>query len=206
MTDTPAHMADHWWWRPGWSPGTRWYTWHLTFDGADDVHRLAADYRHALAGVPGLDLVPDRWLHLTMQGLGSTAEVGEADARAIADASAHHLAKIPAFDLALGRAIVTPEALLLTVDPAEPVRAVRTAIRAAIADVWPEVPEPADNFRPHVSVAYSNADGPARPAADALAGVTSYPATARVTSAELIVLGRDRQMYEWETAARVALG
>ncbi|MFD7828545.1 2'-5' RNA ligase family protein [Kitasatospora sp. NPDC059803] len=206
MTDTPARMANHWWWRPGWTTGTRWYTWHLVFDGADDLHGLAADYRHALADVPGLDLVPDRWLHLTMQGLGSTDEVSAADARAIVDAATSRLAKIPAFDLALGPAIVTPEALLLTVDPAEPVHAVRSAIRAAIADVWPEVPEQADGFRPHVSVAYSNADGPAHPAADALAGVTTYPATARITSAELIVLGRDRRMYEWETAARVPLG
>ncbi|MFJ2810301.1 2'-5' RNA ligase family protein [Kitasatospora sp. NPDC087271] len=199
-------MADHWWWRPGWTTGTRWYTWHLVFDGADDLHGLAADYRHALADVPGLDLVPDRWLHLTMQGLGSTDEVSAADARAIVDAATSRLAKIPAFDLALGPAIVAPEALLLTVDPAEPVRAVRSAIRAAIADVWPEVPEQADGFRPHVSVAYSNADGPAQPAADALAGVTTYPATARIASAELIVLGRDRRMYEWEAAARVPLG
>ncbi|MFG3053484.1 2'-5' RNA ligase family protein [Kitasatospora sp. NPDC048239] len=206
MTDTPAQMADHWWWRPGWAEGRRFYTWHLVFDGADDVHRLAADYRLALAGVPGLDLVPDRWLHLTMQGLGFVDEVGEADARAIADAAVHHLSKIPTFDLALGPAIVTPEALLLTVDPADPVRAVRAAIRAAIADVWPEAPEPAEGFRPHVSVAYSNSAGHSRPAADALAGVASYPATARVTSAELIVLGRDRRMYEWESFARVPLG
>ncbi|KJS59933.1 hypothetical protein VM95_24125 [Streptomyces rubellomurinus] len=199
-------MADHWWWRPGWTTGTRWYTWHLTFDGANDLHRLAADYRHALDDVPSLDLVPDRWLHLTMQGLGPTTEVSEDDARAIADAAGRHLAKIPAFDLALGPAIVTPEALLLTVTPAEPVHAVRTAIRAAIADVWPTVPENAAGFRPHVSVAYSNAAGPARPAADALASVTTHPATARITAAELIVLGRDRRMYEWETAARVPLG
>ncbi|MER7673109.1 2'-5' RNA ligase family protein [Kitasatospora sp. NPDC096128] len=206
MTDTPSHMADHWWWRPGWTTGTRWYTWHLVFDGADDVHRLAADYRQALADVPGIDLVPDRWLHLTMQGLGSTAEVSEADALAIASAAGNRLANVPAFDLALGPAIVSPEALLLTVTPAEPVHAVRSAIRAAIADVWPNVPEVAGGFRPHVSVAYSRADGPAQPAADALASVTAQPATTRITSAELIVLGRDRQMYEWETAARVPLG
>ncbi|GGV03621.1 hypothetical protein GCM10010502_67860 [Kitasatospora aureofaciens] len=34
----------------------------------DGVHRLAADYRHALAEVPGLALVPDRWLHLPPHG------------------------------------------------------------------------------------------------------------------------------------------
>ncbi|MFB7618323.1 2'-5' RNA ligase family protein [Kitasatospora sp. NPDC056181] len=206
MTDTPSHMADHWWWRPGWNTGRRFYTWHLTFDDATDLHHLAADYRRALKDVPGLDLVPDQWLHLTMQGLGFTDDVPEADVRAIADAATHHLAKIPAFDLALGPAIVTPEALLLKVEPAEPVHAVRSAIRAAIADVWTDVPEPADGFRPHVSVAYSSAAGPAQPAADALASVTSYPATARITRAELIVLGRDRRMYEWTSFAPVPLG
>ncbi|MFJ9842290.1 2'-5' RNA ligase family protein [Kitasatospora sp. NPDC101155] len=206
MTDTPARMADHWWWRPGWAEGRRFYTWHLTFDGASDLHHLAADYRHALADVPGLDLVPDRWLHLTMQGLGFVDEVDRNDARAIADAAGRHLAKIPAFDLALGPAIVTPEALLLTVAPADPVHAVRSAIRAAIADAWPQVPEAAEGFRPHVSVAYSNSTGPAQPATDALASVSSCPATARVTSAELIVLGRDERMYEWQSFAQVPLG
>ncbi|MFJ6621691.1 2'-5' RNA ligase family protein [Kitasatospora sp. NPDC091335] len=206
MTDTPERMANHWWWRPGWAEGRRFYTWHLTFDGARDLHRLAADYRRALADVPGLDPVPDRWLHLTMQGLGFVDEVEEDDARAIADAVGRRLAEIPAFELALGPAMVTPEALLLTVAPADPVRAVRSAIRAAIADVWPQVPEAADGFRPHVSVAYSNATGVAQPAIDALAGVTSYPATARVASAELIVLGRDERMYEWQSFAQVPLG
>ncbi|MEE1820829.1 2'-5' RNA ligase family protein [Streptomyces sp. BE20] len=208
MTDTPAPatMADHWWWRPGWRPGRRFYTWHITFAASTDVHRLAADYRQALADVPGLDLVPDQWLHLTMQGLGFTDEVSETDARAIADAAIRRLAKLPAFDLVLGPAITTPEALLLTARPAEPVHAVRLALRSAITDVWPTAPEPADGFRPHVSVAYSNTAGPARPASDALAGVTSHPVTARITAAELIVLGRDRHMYEWDTYAHASLG
>ncbi|MFB7620851.1 hypothetical protein [Kitasatospora sp. NPDC056181] len=63
-----------------------------------------------------------------------------------------------------------------------------------------------DGFRPHVSVACSSAAGPAQPAADALASVTSSPTTARITRAELIVLGRDRRMYEWTSFATVRLG
>jgi hypothetical protein len=23
-------LANHWWWRPGWQVGTRFYTWHVT--------------------------------------------------------------------------------------------------------------------------------------------------------------------------------
>ncbi|MGE7439939.1 2'-5' RNA ligase family protein [Kitasatospora sp. NPDC001175] len=206
MTDTPERMADHWWWRPGWSVGRRFYTWHLTFADAPDVHQLAADYRHALADVAGLDLIPDPWLHLTMQGIGFVGEVSESEARAIAAAAAVHLAKVPAFDLALGPAIVTPEALLLKASPSAKVDAVRTAIRAGIGDLWSKVPEAADGFRPHVSVAYSNANGPAAPAAAALETVTSYPATFRVATAELIVLHRDRRMYEWEPLVSVPLG
>lgn len=83
---------------------------------------------------------------------------------------------------------------------------VRDAIRAAIGDVLPEVPERAEGFRPHLSVAYSSSDGPAAPIHEALAAVTAPPAAARIRSAELIVLHRDNQMYEWAPFARVPLG
>jgi hypothetical protein len=38
---TGERTADHWWWRPGWKHGRRFHTWHLTFDDAADVRRLA---------------------------------------------------------------------------------------------------------------------------------------------------------------------
>ncbi|MDT5026262.1 MAG: hypothetical protein QOE61_2688, partial [Micromonosporaceae bacterium] len=36
----PEHtddLRDHWYWRPGWSVGRRFYTWHLTFADQPDV-------------------------------------------------------------------------------------------------------------------------------------------------------------------------
>ncbi|WP_341869867.1 2'-5' RNA ligase family protein [Streptomyces bauhiniae] len=84
--------------------------------------------------------------------------------------------------------------------------AVRGAIRGAIGDVLGEVPESATGFRPHVSVAYSASDGPAAPVEEALAAREFSPARARVSSAELIVIHRDNEMYEWETFATVPLG
>ncbi|MFC5820993.1 2'-5' RNA ligase family protein [Nonomuraea harbinensis] len=204
MTEEP--MADHWWWRPGWRQGRRFYTWHLTFDHAHDVHRLARRYRDGLARVKGLDLVPDRWLHLTMQGLGFVDELAEVDVRAIVDAARARLATVPPFTITLDRPRITPEAIRWEAHPQQPVVAVRNAIRDAIASVWPAVPEPAEAFAGHVTIAYSNAQRPPQPVADALDTVQAVPALTLVRKAELIVLGRDRRMYEWEEYATAPLG
>lgn len=205
MTD-PQSMADHWWWRPGWSTGRRFLTWHLTFEDSPEVHRLAAAYRSRLAGLAGLDLVPDQWLHLTMQGLGFVDEVDQDDVDAIVAVARARLALVPAFAVVIDRPAFTPEAIRWEAAPAAPVEAVRDAIRAAIGSVWAAVPEKADGFGPHISIAYCNSDGPAAAVLAALAAEPSAPARARIASAELILLGRDTQMYEWETVASVPLG
>ncbi|MFI1014383.1 2'-5' RNA ligase family protein [Streptomyces sp. NPDC020965] len=198
-------MANHWWWRPGWGPGTRFYAWHLTFDDAPDVHRYLAEARGVLDGVPGLDLVPDQWLHLTMQGVGDVQDVSPDDVQAISQAAARRITDIPVFDLRLGAPMITPEAVASLVEPAEPVRALRAAIRDAIREVWQRVPEDEDGFVPHVSVAYSNGDGPAAPVQTALDTLDAEPPTCTVTHADLIAIGRDEQMYTWETIARAPL-
>ncbi|MFC8520331.1 2'-5' RNA ligase family protein [Streptomyces sp. NPDC057257] len=207
MTTQTETMRNHWWWRPGWDVGRRFYTWHLTFEGQEDVHRLAAEYRSALAPLGDvLTPIPDRWLHLTMQGIGFVGEAKVQDVDAIVDAARTRLAAIDAFDLQIGPEVLDPEAVLLHVHPDGPVRDVRNAIREAIGDVLDEVPEKAEGFTPHVSVAYSAGDGSAEPIAQILDGLDFSPAQARITSAELIVIHRDNQMYEWEPFARVPLG
>ncbi|MEU9332907.1 2'-5' RNA ligase family protein [Streptomyces sp. NPDC048290] len=207
MTTHPETMRNHWWWRPGWSVGRRFYTWHLTFEGQPDVHRLAADYRSALAPAgKALTLIPDQWLHLTMQGIGFVGEVKEVDVHAITEAARSRMADVPAFDLEIGPAILDPEAVLLPVRPDEPVRAVRDSIRAAIGDVLDAVPERAEGFTPHISVAYSASDDPAALISGALDAAEVAPARARITAAELILINRDNFMYEWEPFARVPLG
>lgn len=61
------------------------YTWHVTFASHPEVSELAARVQTPLAALPGLDLIPGRWLHLTMQGIGFTDEVPEADIALIAE-------------------------------------------------------------------------------------------------------------------------
>ncbi|MEU9167716.1 2'-5' RNA ligase family protein [Streptomyces sp. NPDC048420] len=200
-------MRNHWWWRPGWRRGRRFYTWHLTFEGQDDVHRLAEAYRDRLQPLgPALTLIPDRWLHCTMQGIGFVGEVAETDVRNIAAAARERFAALPALDVQIGPAIVDPEAVLMPVQPSGPLRDLRDGVRAAIGEVLPTVPESAEGYFPHVSVAYSAQDGPSAPVVRAVEGLEAQPATARVTSVQLIVIHRDNLMYEWKTFATVPLG
>jgi len=44
-----TNIADHWWWRPGWGPGTRFYTFHFTFQDQPVVREHAAQ-AYASAG------------------------------------------------------------------------------------------------------------------------------------------------------------
>ncbi|MFG3256658.1 2'-5' RNA ligase family protein [Streptomyces sp. NPDC048172] len=206
MKASPEVMTDHWWWRPGWREGRRFYTWHLTFADQPDVCRFIGAYRDALSGLPGLTPVPDRWLHLTMQGLGFVDEVDETDVREIVAGARSRLARLAPFEVAFETASVTPEAVESFAEPAKPVADLRLALRGAIGEVWPTVPEPQEGFRPHVSVAYSSAASAAGPIVDALSGACVASAKALISSAELIVLHRDRQMYEWEAFAEIPLG
>lgn len=201
-------MRDHWYWRPGWRVGRAFYTWHLTFTHATDVHRLAGQYRAQLAGLPGLDPIPDRWLHLTMQGVGFTDEVLPADAAKIAEAVQERCRALTPFPVTLGPAVIDPEVVRLRVSPPEPVAELRATIRAAIADVWgaDNVPEQEAGFTPHVSVAYSNAAGPAQPIIDAVTADRPPPAAALISEAQLIILNRDHREYQWTEYATAPLG
>jgi 2'-5' RNA ligase len=162
------------------------------------VHQLAADYAPVLNDLPTLDPVSVRWLHLTMQGIGFTDEVDRDDVDAIADAVRDRCAALAPFTITLGPARVDPEALMLPVHPAQPVARLRATIRAAIADVWgpDNVPEDADGFRPHVSLAYSNAAGPAEPIIQRLGAQPVTAAEITVHRAALIDLNRDHKVYE----------
>ena len=207
-------MRNHWWWRPGWRVGRRAYTFHITFDettvdGAPRLHRLAADYQSRLAGMSGLDLVPLKWLHLTMQNVGFTDEVSGAEIQAVVRAARDHCVNLAPFDLSFDSLEMRSEAIALRPSPPEPVARLRSSLRSAIALVRgqiPEAPEHADGFEPHVSLAYSNADGPSDSFIERIAGVPGQRATVTVLAASLIILDRDERVYRWTTYETIPLG
>jgi 2'-5' RNA ligase len=200
-------LTEHWYWRPGWAPGRSFYTWHLTFDSQPALHQLVRRIQAGL-NVPGLglDLVPREGLHLTMQGLGFTDEVGAGDVDAIVEQVAVRCASIPPVRISLGPVDPDTEGVGLLVSPWAPVERVRTAVRDGIGAVWREVPEPADGFRPHVTVAYSGADVPAGPLREALAPLRLLPPVdVLVGEVQLIALSRDDRVYRWDVVAAVPL-
>jgi 2'-5' RNA ligase len=182
------------------------YTWHVTFDDHPELHELVSAYQAALSPLGGLDLIPARWLHLTIQGIAFTDEISQQDIADIADAARKRLANQRPVSLTIGPAIVDPEAIMFEVMPPDALAPVRTAIRSAIADVRgaEQVPE-SDEWTPHISLAYSNSDGLAAPFIDAVSSVSNPPATLTVSKVHLIELNRDTHLYQWATTAEIPL-
>jgi 2'-5' RNA ligase len=207
-------MRNHWWWRPGWALGRRLYAWHLTFGdqtvsrGRADLRRVVGSYQARLAELPGLDLVPFEWLHLTVQSIGFAEKVAVGDLERIVAAVRRRCAALAPVTLTLGPAELQAEGIWLRVAPQAAVRRVRAAVRAGIAEVWgaARVPEAAGGFTPHVSLAYSDTDGPGDPFAAALAEIAPRSATVEFADIQAISLGRDTHLYRWETVATVLLG
>jgi hypothetical protein len=180
------------------------YTFHFTFDGQEAVQALGARYRDRLVGLPDLVLVPDRWLHLTTQGLAFTDEIISSEVQAVVSAAAERVRESAPVQAVIGPARVTAEALLLDVSPPSDLANVRAAIRDAIAAVrGRDKLGEGDEWVPHVSVAYSSGTGSADPYVKALA--VEDAATCLIDSVELIELNRDNYMYKWQTVARLPL-
>jgi 2'-5' RNA ligase len=198
-----TQLRNHWYWRPGHRPGRPFYTWHLTFDGQPDLHRLVTDYHQALRDLPGLDLVPIPWLHITMQGIGFADEVPDTDRDAIIDAASRRLATIPPPTLTFHHITIRPEAITLYPNPTEPVRTIRAEIRQAIADVWGinHVPDAADTYQPHLSIAYVNSHAEAPCIVEVLSAKNPDPARVVVTFASCIAQQRVNHSYQWDTHA-----
>src|SRR5258708_23575178 len=201
-----AHMRDHWWWRPGWHVGRRMYTWHITFEDQPSLHELVEAYQAAVTSLSGLDLIPIPWLHLTMQGVAFTDEISWQEVADIIEAGRKRLAAQHSVSLTADRALVDPEAIMLGLSSAEALYPVRTSIRTAIAEVRgpAKVPQ-AEQWNPHISLAYSNGNGPAAPYIEALQTVTRPPVDLAISTVHLIELSRDTHLYQWLTKAEIPL-
>jgi hypothetical protein len=131
-----SDVGFHWWWRPGQRVGRRFYTVHATFAAVAEVQGMTAQARDRLAGIQYLDLIPGRWLHLTMQGIGFADEVSDGDLKAITAAAAARLAMVPPVTIALGPPEVAGEDVTCWASPPRALDQVRDAVRAGIADGW----------------------------------------------------------------------
>ncbi len=209
--DLTPSVRSHWYWRPGWGVGRRLYACYPTFEDAPALHELVMTYQRVLSWFPGLDLIPLRWLHLTMSPIGFADEVSPDQLAAVRTAVGEAVADLAPVPLTFPRILVRPEAVYLPVEPAAPATDLRDRVNDAIAGALATrtrhaLPEHTKGFRPHVSLAYHNTGGPAAPIRDALAAVRVEPVTVRLTEVPILAFHRDHQMYEWTARTPIPLG
>ncbi|MEJ1105470.1 MULTISPECIES: 2'-5' RNA ligase family protein [unclassified Kribbella] len=215
MADKPEWMwrhatelRDHWWWRPGWGIGARFYAFHLAVGQCDELASLVAWCQKAIEGMPGLDPIPREWLHITMQGLAFVDDISPEDLASVVKTTRATLAQIQPFSLTFNRPLLRPEALVLVPESVQPLDNLRNAVRLAIEKaLGPGAVDlgPAD-FQPHVSFAYVNADQSAANVLARLTGVDSTPTELCVDAVPLIEMHRDNRMYEWRELDTLRLG
>jgi hypothetical protein len=150
---------------------------------------------------------------MTIQGVGWSDELTDADRNAIIHLATERLHGVDELAIQLGSPLVKGEALVLAATPTEGLhelrRRLRTAISTALGRPAPVANEETDGFLPHVSIAYAHADADAAPYASALGTVA--PATVQVTVRQVAFIRQERQLapywrYRWDELARVPLG
>ncbi|GGM29443.1 hypothetical protein GCM10011608_12630 [Micromonospora sonchi] len=201
-------LTNHWE-RAGWRPGRRSYLWLLRLGESGTVRALASRCQAALGHIPTLDMVPLKWLHLTVQKVGFTDEVPAAQLDQIVAAAQRRLAILPPIPLRVGPLTGSAGAVRFSAGPHPPVHSVRQVLRQALAEVRGEraVPTRATAFVPHVSIAYNNAPTDATPVIDAVAGLRRVASvTTVVHGVELVELRREPGSYAWDVLATGTLG
>jgi 2'-5' RNA ligase len=200
-------VRNHWWWRPGWAVGRRFYACHLPLGHEPELRRIAGRYREALKSVPGIDFIPDEWLHLTLHGIGFADEISEDALRVIITELQMRLRAVDPVTITVAAAVVSDEAIVMPVEPVTAVAKLRAMVQAAVAHVRSDVEGASSaQYRPHISIGYFNTDGPAQPYVDAIEPVHAEPATLTIRSVPVIAMHRDRGMYEWSKLADARLG
>lgn len=198
-------MKNHWWWRPGWQVGTRFYAWHVTLDGQGDLHRLVDDIQHALADVPTLDPVPRRWRHITMTGMGHVRDVPDDLRDAAIENVRAAVQGLGPIDTTFQHVSIFAEAVAVRPVNPDAFTVLQNAAQRATADVIPGADQHNPRFRAHVTAHYSHDDGDPDALRHRLNALRPAPAQARFTQLDLIRMHRDRHMYEWEVVDSVAL-
>lgn len=205
MSPFPVRMEDHWSAQPGVDPGRARLMWLMLVGNHPQVAELAQLGQERLAGLPGLDLVPRQWLHMTTLIAGFADEITPDQVDLMSDHARQLLAGTPPITITLGRILYHPRAVMLHAGPSgalEPVlRAVQEATRTATGRDGQLHHEP---WTPHITLAYSNTDGPADPVIKAL-GRELPPRQVAITSISL-VSQTPEQMWTWHPVTDVAFG
>jgi 2'-5' RNA ligase len=204
MSQLPTRMANHWWQRPGRLPGRILYQWHLAFHDQPKVVELVEMAQSRLKGLPGLDMVDPHLLHLTTFIVGFADEISQSAVDKMVLAARERLADVAPIPVSLGRVGYHPQAVALVVEPLDALNPILDAVREATAAIGVEGHTDTNPWIPHVSVAYSHADGPAAPIIDAL-GHWLPKTQVAIKSISLVSQTQVGRSWQWQPVAEAQL-
>ena len=200
-------LTNHWH-RPGWADGRRSYHWLLTFEENSVLHTLAAQCQEPFRDLPQFDLVPLDILHLTSQRVAFTDELPAGSLEATVAVVKQRYRNMAPFRLRIGWLAGSAGAIRFTALPVKPLAEVRDIVLAQATHVRNNAPAcVADDFWPHVSIAYSNAAQPTEPVTAKIEVLRSLPpADVLIASLAPVELRREGRTYRWEVLERVGIG
>ncbi len=179
--------------------------WLMPLGDCPQVAEMARLGQLRLAGLAGLDLVPQQWLHITTLIAGFADQITPDQVAVMVGEARQLLASTPPVTITLGRVWYHPRAVMLGVEPPgalNPVlRAAQQATRVATGRDGELHTTP---WTPHITLAYSNATGPAGPVIAALGRELPTQQTA-VTAISLVSQAPD-QLWTWDLITEAPFG
>jgi 2'-5' RNA ligase len=176
----------------------------MAFHDQPKVLELAEMAQARLRGKAGLDMVAPRLLHLTTYIVGFADEIPKRAVAEIVNGARERLSRVAPISVSIGRIGYHPQAVTLLVEPPDALNPVLDAVRSATDAVGCEGHTDTDPWRPHISVAYSHASGPAAPIISALG--RSLPETEiTIRSINLVSQVQVERSWQWESVEEVYL-
>lgn len=182
------------------------YTFFLTFeDDTKSCEKIQRAYR-ILNNARELDVVPSRWLHLTVQGVGFVDAIEPFVIEKLIEMIRVEIRSIGMLRITLGPTVVAQEGVVLLTSHSVEMKRLQMILRRGISNV---LSDQASDFgpplEPHVTLAYSHGFGSAGEVKASLRTSQAVRHDVTFNYVRLVSLGRDDQTYTWTTIAKIPL-
>jgi 2'-5' RNA ligase len=199
-------MTDRWQNRAEPAPGQGVLYWPVLMRDHPEVADLARQVRQRLAGFSGLHFTPLNWLHITTLVAGPADDFSPSQLQQMIQTAGVLLADTPPVTATLGRIGYHPEAIVVTITPAEALLPIHDAARTATAQAYANGPQDdqGPNWMPHVTICYSTASQPAAPIIDAL-GLELPSRQIQINTLSLVIQHGPERDWNWTTVGTIRL-
>jgi 2'-5' RNA ligase len=203
MSPLPAQFTDRWGTRAARSSYEDAVCWHLLLGDNAGARGIAAQARQRLARFSGLQMTPERWLHVTVLLAGPVTAISRGDMGAMLGRAQAALSRTAPVTVTLGRVFFHPEAIALGISPADALMPVLEAAQAATREVT-GTSGSTEAWAPHLTLCYSTSEQPAAPVIAEL-GKALPECEVTVDRLSLVVQHGPEQLWDWRIAGSARL-